>query len=92
MTANDSKSYLCYLNDLVDGYNSSYHDSTDKRVYLCWLSCFDWRIWIKSKATKFKAGEKLHWKLVKRSIIDWFCVEMKANPWKYKIKDLNRKK
>ena len=44
MTANDSKSYLCYLNDLVYGYNSSYHDSIGTKTYLCWLSCFGWRI------------------------------------------------
>ena len=31
MTANDSKSYLRYLNKLVDGHNSSYHRSIGKK-------------------------------------------------------------
>ena len=31
MTANDSKSYLPYLNKLVDHYNNTYHHSIDKK-------------------------------------------------------------
>ena len=31
MTANGSKSYLSYLNKLVDQYNNTYHCSTDKK-------------------------------------------------------------
>ena len=31
MTANDSKSYLSYLNKLVDQYNNTYHHSTNKK-------------------------------------------------------------
>ena len=31
MTANDSKSYLSYLNWLVDQYNNTYHHSVNKR-------------------------------------------------------------
>ena len=30
MTANDSKSYLIYLNKLVDECNSTYHQSINK--------------------------------------------------------------
>ena len=30
MTANDSKSYLSYLNKLVDQYNNTYHCSFNK--------------------------------------------------------------
>ena len=31
MTANDSKSYLSYLNKLVDQYNNTYHHSINKK-------------------------------------------------------------
>ena len=31
MPANDSKSYLSYLNALVDQYNNTYHDSIGKK-------------------------------------------------------------
>ena len=31
MTANDSKSYLGYLNKLVDEYNNNYHRSIGKK-------------------------------------------------------------
>ena len=31
MTANNSKSYLVYLNKLVDEYNNTYHHSIDKK-------------------------------------------------------------
>ena len=31
MTANDSKSYLPYLNKLVDQYSNTYHHSINKR-------------------------------------------------------------
>ena len=30
MTANDSKSYIGYLNNLVDEYNNTYHHSISK--------------------------------------------------------------
>ena len=33
MTATDSKSYLSYLNKLVDQYNNTYHDYIDKTAY-----------------------------------------------------------
>ena len=31
MTANDSKSYLPYLNELVDQYNDTYHHSINEK-------------------------------------------------------------
>ena len=33
MTSNDSRSYLSYLNKLVDQYNNTYHDSVNKETY-----------------------------------------------------------
>ena len=32
MTANDSKSYLSYLNKLVDQYNNTYHHSLNGKT------------------------------------------------------------
>ena len=32
MTANDSKSYLGYLNKLVDVYNNTYHHSINMKI------------------------------------------------------------
>ena len=31
MTADDNKSYLAYLNELVDQYNNTYHHSINKK-------------------------------------------------------------
>ena len=31
MTANDSKSYLSYLNKLIDQYNNTFHHSVTKK-------------------------------------------------------------
>ena len=33
MTANDSKSYLPFLNKLVDQYNNTYDHSINKKTY-----------------------------------------------------------
>ena len=33
MTGNDYKSYLGYLNKVVDEYNNSYHHSIGKKTY-----------------------------------------------------------
>ena len=33
MTAKDSKSYLPYLNKLLDQYNNAYHHSSDKKNF-----------------------------------------------------------
>ena len=32
MTANDGKSYLSYLNKLIDQYNNTYHSSFNKKT------------------------------------------------------------
>ena len=33
MTANDRKSYLSFLNKLIDQYNNTYHHSVNKKTY-----------------------------------------------------------
>ena len=40
MTANDNRSYLSYLNKLLDQKNDTYHHSINKKSY-CWKFCFD---------------------------------------------------
>ena len=53
MTANDSKSYLSYLNELVDQYNNTYHYSIDKKPINAVYSALTERIERNSKAHKF---------------------------------------
>ena len=44
MAANDSKSYLSYLNELVDQYNNTYHHSIIKKNLLMLIIVF----WLKN--------------------------------------------
>ena len=59
MTANDSKSYLAYLNKLVDQYNNTYHHSINKNllmlIILLWLK----KIVTNPKAPKFKVNDRV---------------------------------
>ena len=48
MTANDRKSYLSYLNKLVDQYNNTCHHSVGKKAFQFWLFFFDWKNWAQS--------------------------------------------
>ena len=50
MTANDSKSYLSYLNKLVDQYNITYYHSIDKKHI---------NVETNSKAPKFKVNDRV---------------------------------
>ena len=92
MTANDSKSYLSYLNKLVDQYNNTYHHCIGKKP-----------IETNSKAPKFKVNDGV--KITKCENIfskgyteNWsreiFIIDsvLKNNPWTFKIKDLNEEK
>ena len=53
MTANDSKSYVSYVNKLVDQYNNTYHYSMDKKPINADYSALTERIKRNSKAPKF---------------------------------------
>ena len=53
MTANDSKSYVSYVNQLVDQYNNTYHYSMDKKPINADYSALTERIVRNSKAPKF---------------------------------------
>ena len=57
MTGNDSKSYLSYLNRLVDQYNNTYHHSINKKR----INAHDYplteNIETKLEAPKFKVND-----------------------------------
>ena len=99
MACNDNKSYLGYLNKLVDEYNNTYHHSIGKKLFHADYSALTEEIKSSHKAPKFKVGDRvriymykklfqqsLHPKLFKK-----IFVILKTNPWTYKIKDLNGK-
>ena len=55
--ANDSKSYLSYLNKLVDQYNNTYYHSIDKKPINADYSALTDKIETNPKALKFKVIE-----------------------------------
>ena len=59
MTAIDSKSYLGYLNKLVDEYNNSYHCSISKKSTDADYSGLTATIESSHKALKFKVRDKV---------------------------------
>ena len=87
MTANNSRSYLGYLNKLVDEYNNTCHYYIGKKSINANYSALAEEIKSSHEAPKFKVGDKvriaifknilqrLHQKLVKINISDWICVE-----------------
>ena len=102
MTANDSKSYLSYLNKLIDQYNNIYHHSINKKPINADYSALTEKIETNSKAPKFKVNDKLRITKYKNIFSkgyteNWsrevFIIDsvLKTNPWTYEIKDLNRK-
>ena len=103
MTANDSKSYLPYLNKLVDQYNSTYHHSIGRKPINADYSAFTEKMKTFSKAPKFKVHERVRITKYKNIFSkgyteNWsreiFIIDsvLKTNPWTYKIKDLNGEK
>ena len=54
MTANDSKSYISYLNKLADQYNNTYHHSINKNPINTDNSTLTEKIDTNLKAPKFK--------------------------------------
>ena len=59
MTANDSKSYLPYLNKLVDQYNNTSHYSITKKPINADQSAFTEKIETNHKAPKFKVNDRV---------------------------------
>ena len=60
MTANGSKSYLSYLNKLVDQYNNTYHHSINKKTINAGYSAFTENVETNPKAPKFKVNDQLY--------------------------------
>ena len=100
MTANDSKYYLSYLNQLVDEYDNIYHHSIWKKCIHADYSFFTEEIESSHKAPKFKVGDRVriikHKKIFNKGCInnlsrEIFVIDfvLKTNPWTYKIQDLN---
>ena len=59
MTANDNKSYLGYLNKLVDKYNNNCHRSVGKKPIDADYSTLTKEIETNPKALKCKAGDRV---------------------------------
>ena len=59
MTANDSKSYLSYLNKLADNYNNTCHHSIGKKPTNGDYSALTSKIETNPKASKFKVGDSV---------------------------------
>ena len=59
MTANNSKSYLSYLNKLLDQYNNTYHRSIKKKPINADYSALTEKIETNLKAPEFKVNESV---------------------------------
>ena len=59
MTANDSKSYIPYLNKLVDQYNNTYHHSINKKPINADYSASTENNESNPKAPKFKVNDRV---------------------------------
>ena len=59
MTANDSKSYLNFLNKLIDQYNHTYHYSINKKPINAYYSALTEKIETNPKAPKFKVNDRV---------------------------------
>ena len=98
MTANDNRSYLSYLNKLLDQKNDTYH-SINKKPITAENSTLTKKLrWILKllnlkliRITKHKNifSKAYTEKMVKRNI--YYSV-LKTNPWTHKIKDLSGEK
>ena len=99
MTVSDSKSYLSYLNKLVDQYNNTYYHSINKNPIDADYSPLTEIIETNPKAPKFKVNDAV--KITKYKNVfsqsyseNWsreiFIIDsvLKTNPWTSKIKDL----
>ena len=103
MTANNSISYLPYLNKVVDQYNNTYHHSVNKKPINTDYFALTEKSETNHKAPKFKVNDRV--RITKYNNIfskhytkNWsretFIIDsvFTTNPWTYKIKDLNREK
>ena len=59
MTANDNKSYLSYLNKLVDSYNNTYHHFINKKPINADYLAFTEKIETNPKAPQLKVNDRV---------------------------------
>ena len=59
MTANNSESYLSYLNKLVDQYNNAYHHSIGKKPINDDYSALIGKIETNPKVPKFRVNDRV---------------------------------
>ena len=98
-THNKGKSYVTYLNKLVDQHNNTYH-SINKKPINADYSALTEKIKTNLIALKFKVNDRV--RITKYKNIfgkgynkNWsreiFIINsvLKTNPWTYKMKDLN---
>ena len=103
MPANDRKSYLGYLDKLATQNNNTHHRFIGKKPVDSDFSALTKQIQSNDKAPKFKVGSRV--RITKDKSIftkdcneNWsneitvICSVLEANPWTYKIKDLNGQK
>ena len=102
MTVNDSRSFLAYLNKLVDQYNNNYHYSIIKKLIDADYSGLTENIETNPKAPKFKVNDRIRITMHKNVFSkgytqNWsreiFIIDsvLKTNPGTYKIKEHNSK-
>ena len=103
ITAKNTKSYLSYLNRLVDQYNNTYHLSINKELINADDSALAGKFETNATAAKFKVKNRVritNYKNIFSKGYNGNCSReifimdsvLKTNPWTYKIKDLNWEK
>ena len=103
MTANNSKSYLNYLNKLLGEYDNTYYRSIGKKPIDADYSDLTEEIESIYKAPKFRVGDRGRISIYKNNFSkgytkNWsremFVIDsvLKNNFWENKIKDLNGQK
>ena len=91
-TANDSKTYLSYLNKMIDQYNNTYHHSINKKPINADYSALTKPNETNSKVPKFKVNDEVRIAKYKNIFIkgyteNWsrgiFIIDsvLKTNPW-----------
>ena len=103
MTANDSKSYLSYLNELVDQYKNNYHHSNNKKSFNADYSVLTEKIEANFKVSKFEVNDRVritkYKNIFSKGYTEYWSREififdsvLKANSWTQEIKDLSKEK
>ena len=91
------------MKTLVDECNNTYHHSIGKNPINADYSAFSEKFETNSKSPKFKVGDEVritkYQNIFSKGFIEYWRKEiyltdsvLKANPWTYKIKDLNEEK